>query len=134
MFGVWHKPCYSDITYKSSYLKKCQPWLDKFHERGGDFILHGHAHVYVRSFPLLPDGSIDQINGMVHIVNGCGGASWKSAQTYSDKTAYTPQTKSFACITFITIEGNKAFIQTIDARPDSNLKVIDEWVWDKNNL
>jgi len=132
LIGFWHPPCYGDLTYKSSYLDKCAPWLEKFHARGGDFIFHGHAHVYVRTHPLLPDGTVDHENGMVHIVNGCGGASWKDPQPYTNKTAYTPDTTSFATITFITIDGNTALVQTIDARPGRNLAVIDEWEWEKS--
>ncbi|MFC1481359.1 metallophosphoesterase family protein [Candidatus Neomarinimicrobiota bacterium] len=129
IIGVWHAPCYGDITYKKSYLDKCGPWLDKIAARGGDFILHGHAHTYVRSHPLLPDGEIDHNNGMVHLVNGCGGASWRDPQEVVAKTAFTPAVKAFPVITFITLENETATIQTVDARPDSNLAVIDKWVW-----
>jgi hypothetical protein len=132
LIGFWHSPCYGDITYKDSYLEKCSPWLEKFSAHGGDFILHGHAHVNVRTHPLLPDGTVDHEDGMVHIVNGCGGASWKDPQTVVNKTAFTPSTRSFATITFITIEGGTALVQTIDARPDRNLEVIDEWSWEKD--
>ena len=132
LIGFWHVPCYGDITYKESYLDKCGPWLEKFHAHGGDFILHGHAHVYLRTHPLLPNGTVDHENGMVHIINGCGGATWKKPQKYTEKTAFTPDTRSFACLTFITIEGNTALIQTVDARPGRNFEVIDEWEWVKN--
>ena len=132
LIGFWHPPCYEDITYKSSYLDKCAPWLEKFHSSGGDFIFHGHAHVYVRTHPLLPNGTVNHESGMVHIVNGCGGASWKDPQPVVNKTAFTPDTTSFGVITFITIEGETAFVQTVDARPGRNLAVIDEWVWQKN--
>ncbi|MBA7710073.1 hypothetical protein ES703_119002 [subsurface metagenome] len=132
LIGFWHPPCYGDLTYKSSYLGTCSPWLEKLNAHGGDFIFHGHAHVYVRTHPLLPDGTVNHESGMVHIVNGCGGASWKDPQPYTNKTAYTPDTTSFATITFITIDGNTALVQTVDARPGRNLAVIDEWVWQKN--
>ncbi len=131
LIGIWHNPCYGDLTYKDSYLGTCGPWLEKFSAHGGDFIFHGHAHVYVRTHPLLPDGTVDHEDGMVHIVNGCGGASWKSPQPVVNKAAFTPSTTSFAVITFITIEGGTAHVQTIDARPGRNLAVIDEWVWEK---
>ncbi|UCH11308.1 MAG: metallophosphoesterase [Fidelibacterota bacterium] len=132
LIGFWHPPCYGDLTYKDDYTHKCGPWLEKFQAHGGDFIFHGHAHVYVRSHPLLPDGQVDEEEGMVHIVNGCGGASWKSPQTVVTKTAFTPDTTSFAVVTFITLEEGNALIQTIDARPDRNLRVIDEWMWQRN--
>ncbi len=131
LIGVWHPPSYGDLSYKSSYLEKCQPWLESLHEYGGDFIFNGHAHVYVRSKPLLPDGTVDYEKGMVHIINGTGGASWKPAQEYSEKTAFTPDSESFASITFVTLDKNTAVIQTIDARPGNNLAVIDEWTWEK---
>lgn len=129
LIGFWHNPCYEDLTYKSSYLDKCAPWLEKFHTRGGDFILHGHAHVYLRTFPVSPGGTVDHENGMVHIINGCGGASWEDPQSYTNKTAFTPATTSFAAVTFITINGDTALVQTVDVRPDRNLAVIDEWQW-----
>ena len=131
LIGVWHHPCYGDITYKSEYLKHCSGWLDSFARHGGDFILHGHAHVYVRTKPLLPDGGIDVKRGMVHITNGTGGASWVDAQEYVDKTAFTPDTRSFASVTFLTLEDGKAHVQTIDARPEQSLRVIDEWTWER---
>jgi len=129
LIGVWHPPSYGDITYKDSYLDKCLPWLESLHRYGGDFIFNGHAHIYLRSQPLLPDGTVDYENGMVHIVNGAGGASWKPAQKYTEKTAFTPDTESFPAVTFVTLEKNKAVIQTIDARPENKLNIIDEWTW-----
>jgi hypothetical protein len=129
VIGVWHNPCYGDITYKSSYLNNCSPWLEKFYAYGGDFIFHGHAHTYVRSHPLLPDGTVDHENGIVHIINGCGGASFKSPQTVVEKTAFTPSVNSFACITFVTIEGNSASVRTVDVRKLVNWGTIDEWTW-----
>ena len=86
LIGFWHNPCYGDITYKDSYLDVCSPWLEKFYAHGGDFIIHGHAHTYVRSF---------------------------------------------AVITFLTLEENKAYIETIDVRKLINYGVIDEWTWDR---
>jgi len=127
LLGVWHEVDYEDISYKSGSLGLTEPWLDKFQLHGGDFILHGHAHTYVRSHPLLPDGTVDHDHGMVHIINGTGGASWEPAQLYSEKTAFTPDTTSFATITFITLEANTILVQTIDAPSESNLNVIDEW-------
>ena len=131
LIGVWHSPSYGDLSYKSSYLDKCLPWLESLQKYDGDFILNGHAHVYLRSKPLLPDGTVDFENGMVHIINGTGGASYKPAQKYSEKTAFTPNSMSFPSITFITLKKNKATIQTIDARPENKLTVIDEWSWNK---
>ncbi|MDZ7262772.1 MAG: metallophosphoesterase [candidate division KSB1 bacterium] len=133
LIGVWHNPCYGDLTYKKSYLGKCKPWLESFYRHGGDFILHGHAHIYLRTKPLLPDGTVDQEKGMVHIINGTGGATWEPAQKYVDKTAFTPNSTSFPCITFITFDGKTATVQTIDARPKKKLEVIDEWKWSKEN-
>ena len=129
LIGVWHPPCYEDVSYKRGYLDNCAPWLNMLYQAGGDFILHGHAHIYMRSKPLLPDGTVDKEKGMVHIINGVGGASFKEPQTWSEKTAFTPRSGSFPSITFITIEGNKATVQTIDARPENKLRVIDEWEW-----
>lgn len=132
LIGVWHNPCYGDITYKDDYLDKCSVWLEKLQRQGADFIFHGHAHVYIRSHPLLADGTVNHDSGMIHIVNGCGGASWKAPQEYVDKTAYTPNETSFACITFITLDEDTAFIQTVDARPGKNLEVFDEFRWNKS--
>ncbi len=131
LIGVWHNPCYGDITYKDGIIDICQNWLESLHRHGGDFILHGHAHVYLRTKPLLPDGTIDSINGMVHIINGTGGASWKPAQKYTDKTAFTPDTVSFPTLVYITFEENTATVMTIDARPERDRAVIDEWTWIK---
>ncbi len=129
LIGVWHAPCYDDITYKSGTLHYSAAWLELFHERGGDFILHGHAHTYVRSHPLLPDGTVDHQRGMVHLINGCGGASWKEPQKGTSMTAFTPTVRSFPCITFLVLEGDTAVIRTVDARPREKLSVIDEWTW-----
>jgi len=133
LIGVWHNPCYGDVTYKSSYLAICGTWLEKFATHGGDFILHGHAHTYVRTYPLLPDGSVSFERGMVHIVNGCGGAGFKAPQQKSSKTAFTPDSWSFAMVTFITIEGDVATVETVDARTLENVGTVDRWVWDRSS-
>jgi hypothetical protein len=130
LIGVWHDPAYG-ITYKEAYLSTCRPWLDALASHGGKFILAGHAHVYLRTRPLLPDGTVDAKAGMVHIINGTGGASWKDPVPPDEKIAFTPAVKSFPCITFLTFEGDTAFLQTVDARPESKLKVIDEFTWTK---
>ncbi|NOZ57056.1 MAG: T9SS type A sorting domain-containing protein [Calditrichaeota bacterium] len=133
LIGLWHNPCYGDVTYKSSYLNVCGTWLEKFAAHGADFILHGHAHTYVRTYPLLPDGTISFDRGMVHIVNGCGGADFKPPQAKSSKTAFTPDTWSFAMVTFITIEGDVATVETVDARTLENVGTVDRWVWDRSS-
>ena len=131
LIGFWHAPCYDDITYKSGTMHYSESWLEMFQRHGGDFILHGHAHTYVRSHPLSPDGTVDHDNGMVHIINGCGGASWKEPQAQIAKTAFTPSVRSFPCLTILILEGDTATIRTIDARPRKKLAVIDEWIWER---
>jgi hypothetical protein len=74
---------------------------------------------------------VDAKAGLVHIINGTGGASWKDPVPMDAKIAFTPAVKSFPCITFLTFEGNTATLQTVDARPGSKLKVIDETTWTK---
>lgn len=130
LIGVWHNPSYSNLSYKKGYAAS-RPWLKSLAQRGGDFVLNGHAHSYVRTKPLLPDGTIDDARGMVHIINGTGGASWEDPQLLNQKIAFTPSVASFPCITFITFEGHTAIVQTVDARPESKLRVIDEWKWTK---
>jgi len=132
LIGVWHCPTYGDLTYKEDNLKTNRPWLESLYRHGCGFVFNGHAHVYVRSKPLAPDGSVDERKGIVHIVNGAGGASWENPQPYGNKTAFTPKTKSFPAITFLTLEGNDATVQTIDARPGHNRAVIDELKRTKN--
>ncbi len=129
LIGVWHIPCYDRLTYKKGIFDMCEPWLKSLYRHGGDFVVHGHAHVYLRTKPLSSEGAVDLENGMVHIINGTGGATWKKAQNYTEKTAFTPNTTSFPCIVFLTIKGNIAKIQTVDARPNSKLAIIDEWIW-----
>jgi len=127
LIGVWHDPSYGDISYKPSYFKKAGPWLKSHYAHGGDLILNGHAHVYVRTRPLLPDGTVDEQNGMVHIINGAGGASWKDPIPPNPKIAFTPAVSSFPCVTFLTFEGDRVSLETIDARPAQNRRVIDRW-------
>lgn len=91
----------------------------------GDFVFNGHAHVYVRIKRLLPDGIIDEKKGIVHIINGMGGTSWKYPLPMSPQIVFTPSVKSFPVITFITFDGNTAKLRTVDARPESHLKIID---------
>ena len=95
VIGLWHDPSYRDLSYKPGYLKKAGPWLKSLYAHGGDLILNGHAHVYVRTKPLLPDGTVDEKNGMVHIINGAGGASWKDPIPPNPKIAFTPAVPSF---------------------------------------
>ncbi|WLT31590.1 metallophosphoesterase [Geothrix sp. PMB-07] len=130
LIGVWHDPAYG-ITYKENYLATCGPWLKALHEHGAKFVMNGHAHVYVRTKPMLPDGTLDAKSGIVHLINGTGGASWKDPIAPDAKIAFTPTVRSFPCITFLTFEGDTATLQTVDARPGSKLKVIDEFKWTK---
>ena len=128
LIGVWHEPPF-DLTYKEPNLSTSRPWLESLFRHGGDFVLNGHAHLYLRSKPLLPDGSLDETHGIVHLINGTGGASWKEPAASGPRTAFTPNEKSFPCITFLTFQGNRASIRTVDARPGKGLATIDSWTW-----
>jgi predicted phosphodiesterase len=130
LIGVWHNPAYA-LTYKEAYLPRCREWVESLERHGGDFILNGHAHQYVRTKPLMPDGSVDGGRGMVTIINGTGGASWKDPAPLGPSIAYTPSEKSFPCITFLTLKGNTASVKTVDARPGKGLRTIDEWTWQR---
>jgi len=132
IIGVWHAPCYGDVTYKSSNLKACQAWLDTLYEYGGDLVFHGHAHSYVRTHPLSPGGTKDLKNGMVHLVNGTGGASFKKPLKRVERTAFTPKTKSFPTVTVIRFKGPTLTLKTIDTRPGKKLAVVDIWTWQKH--
>ena len=127
VIAVWHNPTYDDISYKEGYYDTSMPWLESLYKHHCNFVFNGHAHIYLRTKPLAPDGTLDEKSGIVHIINGTGGASWQEPADYTPKTAFTPNVKSFPTITFVTIEGNKASLQTVDARPGNNLKVIDEY-------
>jgi predicted phosphodiesterase len=126
IIGVWHNVSYGDLTYKKSYLKTCGQWISLLYKYGAKFIFNGHAHVYLRTKPLNPNGQIDEKRGIVTIVNGTGGASWKDPVRPNYKIAFSPNERSFPTITFLTFEGNKAHLETVDCRPGHNLKVIDE--------
>jgi len=131
LIAVWHNPAYGDLTYKPSYLKTCRVWIDSLYNHRCSFIFNGHAHVYVRTKPLDPDEKVDSKNGIVTIINGTGGASWKAPVKPNPHIAYTPKIKSFPTITFLTFEGNKAHLETVDCRPGKNLKVIDRCDYEK---
>jgi hypothetical protein len=130
LVAVWHNPAF-EITYKPSDLRTCRPWLDSLARHGGDFVFNGHAHVYLRTKTLLPDGTVDEANGMVHIINGAGGASWKDPVPMGPQIAFTPPVQSFPCITFVTFTGSTAEVRTVDARPGKDLEIIDSWTWTK---
>lgn len=125
VIAVWHNPAYEDLSYKESYLPKCKGWLESLYKHHCKFVFNGHAHVYIRTKPVNVNEKLDEKNGIVHVVNGTGGASWKDPVDLAPVTAFTPREKSFPCITFLTIEGNKAHLETIDARKGNKLKVID---------
>ncbi|RKY47204.1 MAG: hypothetical protein DRP91_07965 [Candidatus Neomarinimicrobiota bacterium] len=127
LIGVWHNPCFK-VTYKKPYIEKCKKWLKLLYKHGGDFVFHGHAHVYVRTKPVDPDGKVDLKKGIVHIVNGTGGANWKPPQEWTKITAFTPAERSFPVITFLVLYKDHAVVRTIDCRPNSDLKIIDETV------
>ena len=124
LIGVWHNPAYG-FTYKETYLDHCRGWLESLSRHSGDFVFNGHAHVYVRTKRLLPDGTVDGKKGLIHIINGTGGASWKDPVPMNPQIAFTLPVKSFPVITFITFEGGIAKLRTVDARPESHLKIID---------
>ncbi|MFZ1081490.1 MAG: metallophosphoesterase [Candidatus Kryptoniota bacterium] len=131
IIGVWHNPTYGDLSYKESYAATCMGWVKSLYKHHCKFIFNGHAHIYLRTKPLRPDGTLDEKDGIVHVINGTGGASFKDPSPDSPKTAFTPSEKSFPCITFITIEGNNAELKTVDARPGHNLQVIDRYETEK---
>lgn len=118
---------YGDLSYKESYAETCMGWVKSLYNHHCKFIFNGHAHIYLRTKPLRPDGSVDAKNGIVHVINGTGGASFKDPSPQSPKIAYTPSGKSFQCITFVTISGNKASLETVNARPGHDLHVIDKY-------
>ena len=62
LIGVWHNPAYA-ITYKETYLNHCRGWLESLARHGCSFVLNGHAHVYVRTNPLLPANRRNQPSG-----------------------------------------------------------------------
>ena len=126
LIGVWHNPAYA-ITYKESYLEHCRGWLESLARHGCNFVFNGHAHVYVRTKPLLPDGTVNIKKGIVHIINGTGGASWKDPVARYPQIAFTPSVRSFPVITFITFEGSTAQLKTVDARPENHLHIIDTY-------
>ena len=126
LIAVWHNVSYGDLTYKESYLNTCQSWINSLYKHGCKFIFNGHAHVYVRTKPLLPNEKIDK-GGIVTIINGTGGATWKDPVSPNPKIVYTPKERSFPTITFLTFEGNKAHLETIDCRPGKNLRIIDKY-------
>jgi len=132
IIGVWHAPCYGDVTYKRSNLKECQAWLDTLYKYGGDLVFHGHAHSYVRTHPLAPNGTLDMEKGMVHLVNGTGGASFKKPVKKVKRTAFTPKIMSFPTVTMIRFKGPTLELETIDTRPGNKLAVIDTWTWQKH--
>ena len=127
IIGVWHNPTYGDLSYKESYAETCMPWVESLYKHHCKLIFNGHAHIYLRTKPLRPDGAVDEKDGIVHVINGTGGASFKDAAPNTPKTAFTPSEKSFPCITFLTIEGNKAELKTVDARPGHALTAIDTY-------
>jgi len=127
IIAVWHNPTYGDLSYKESYESTCMPWVESLYKHHCKFIFNGHAHIYLRTKPLRPDGMLDEKNGIVHVINGTGGASFKDPAPNTTKTAFTPLEKSFPCISFLTIDGNKAELKTVDARPGRNLQVIDTY-------
>ncbi len=131
IIGVWHNPTYDDLSYKEGYYNTCMPWVESLYQHHAKFIFNGHAHIYLRTKPLRPDGTADEANGIVHVINGTGGASFKDPTPESPKTAFTPSEKSFPCITFLTINGDKAELETVDARPGHNLRVIDQCNYEK---
>ncbi len=131
LIGVWHNPSYDNLSYKESYLETCLPWLKSLYKHKCKFVINGHAHVYIRSKPLNPEGDIDNINGIVHIVNGTGGASFKDPVDKSSIIDFSPSVKSFPVITFLTINGNKAHLETVDARDKSKLQLIDKMDYEK---
>ena len=126
LIGVWHNPAYA-MTYKETYLAHCRGWLESLARHGGDFVFNGHAHLYLRTKPLLPDGTVDEKKGIIHIINGTGGASWKDPAPMGPQIAFTPSVTSFPVITFITFEGSTATLRTVDVRPENHLQLIDSY-------
>jgi predicted phosphodiesterase len=130
VIAVWHNVSYGDLTYKESYLSTCQGWIKSLYKHNCNFIFNGHAHVYVRTKPLRPNEKIGK-DGIVTIINGTGGASWKDPVKPNPRIAFTPSEKSFPTVTFLTFEGNKAHVETVDCRPGKNLKIIDKYDYTK---
>lgn len=79
IIGVWHNPTYGDLSYKESYAATCMGWVESLYKHHCKFIFNGHAHIYLRTKPLRPDETVDEKDGIVHVINGTGGASFKDS-------------------------------------------------------
>ncbi|MBF0430593.1 MAG: metallophosphoesterase [Fibrobacteria bacterium] len=150
IIALWHAPSYNFMTYKdeeggdkTDYINYIIP-----PQIGGDFVLNGHAHVYVRTKILDKDGKMledaggpftshtspDSSYGLVHLVNGRGGVfGIHDPPPIVEGHAFAPhQPREYTVglLTLMEFDDNTVHLKTIEVGDDSyESKVLDSWTW-----
>jgi hypothetical protein len=76
---AWHHPSFSFSSH-SANTKSLETWWPLLYKYKADLVFNGHAHHYVRTYPIKPlsgnsFGIRDDENGVIQIINGgCGGS------------------------------------------------------------
>jgi hypothetical protein len=74
ILAMWHEP-YWTSGYRHNNDTVTSPYVALLYQHGADLLLTGHEHNYERLWPMRPDGTRDDANGITAFVVGTGGKS-----------------------------------------------------------
>jgi hypothetical protein len=72
--AIFHKPRFTSVSVMVP-TGWVPPLYRAMTDMGGDIVIGGHHHQYERTAPVLADGTVDSLNGVVQFVSGGGGAN-----------------------------------------------------------
>ncbi|MBF0431004.1 MAG: hypothetical protein HQK83_06975 [Fibrobacteria bacterium] len=146
ILALWHSPSFNRMTYKNEQFGQKMDFVKYVAsaETGGDFVLNGHAHVFVRSHVLDAEGnrveisdsrhhtSPDSSAGLVHIVNGRGGqfdynenSPWEN-NVFQPDLGKTPD----GLVTLMEFDDNTVHLNTVKIGSDYLVfDTLDTWSW-----
>jgi hypothetical protein len=78
ILAMWHEP-YWTSGYRHDNDTVTRPYMDLLYQHRADVLLVGHEHNYERLWPMRPDGTRDDANGITAFVVGTGGKSLEDA-------------------------------------------------------
>ena len=118
IFAFWHHPPYTFGATPMDSASK-EDWGPILQSHGAQIIFHGHAHYYVRTFPMFMDGSDHPVRddqyGIIEVINGGGGGNLfdldPSANGYGELFAQGKKAHHF---TLIDIDDKALSMKVID--------------------
>jgi hypothetical protein len=120
IMAIWHHGRYFSSSSAGGLERTTQASLwSRLYSGGVDVILNGDAHFYERLRPMLPDGTVDEVNGMVQFAAGTGGESVTSPSVVHPNSAHIATV--FGVVRFTLKDGSYdwAFVPAVGPEGDA---------------